>query len=63
MLETYIRAIKDTYEGVKTNVRTSRGNTEDFPIDIGLHQGSTFSPFLFTIIIVVLTKGIQSEGL
>ena len=45
----YIRAIRDMYERVKTSVRSSVGDTEYFPIDIGLHQGSTLSPFLFTI--------------
>ena len=46
----HIRAIKDMYEGVKTRVRSSVGDTEYFPIDIGLHQGSALSPFLFTIV-------------
>jgi len=35
----YIRAIKDTYEGAKMSIRTSTKDTEDFPINIGLHQG------------------------
>ena len=33
----YIRAIKDIYEGVKTSVRTSAGDTKYFLIDIVLH--------------------------
>jgi len=57
----YIRVIKDMYNGVKTGVRTLVGDTDDFPIDIGLHQGSTLSPFLFTIIMDELTRGIQDE--
>ena len=31
----YIRTINDIYEGVKPRVRTSTGDTEYFPIDIG----------------------------
>jgi len=57
VLVVYIRAIKNMYEGVKTSVRTSAGDTEYFPIDIGLHQGSTLSPFLFTIVMDELTRG------
>ena len=34
---TYIRVIKDIYEGVRTRVRTLVGDTNDFPIDMGLH--------------------------
>ena len=59
----YIRAIKDMYEGAKTSVRSLVGAMEDFPIDIGLHQGSALSPFLFTIIMDELTREIQDLSL
>jgi len=57
----YIRPIKGMYKGVKTSGRSSVGDTEYFSIDIGLHQGSTLSPFLFIIIIDELTREIQDE--
>ena len=53
--------IKDMYEGVRTRVRTVIGDTEEFPIDIGLHQGSALSPFLFTTVMDEITRGIQDE--
>ena len=46
----YKRVIKDMYDGVKTRVGTLLGDTNDFPINIGLHQGSALSLFLFTIV-------------
>ena len=49
------------YEGVKTSVRSSVGDTQYFSINIGLHQGSTLSPFLFKIIMDELTREIQGE--
>jgi len=49
------------YDGVRTRVKTLVGDMDDFPIHIGLHQGSVLSPFLFTIIMDELTKGIQDE--
>ena len=55
----YIRAIKDMYEGASTSVRTQDGATDDFPITIGLHQGSTLSPYLFTLVLDVLTEHIE----
>ncbi|KAH1208130.1 Secretory carrier-associated membrane protein 3 [Glycine max] len=55
----YIRAIQDMYDRVSTSVRTQGGESDDFPITIGLHQGSTLSPYLFTLILDVLTKQIQ----
>jgi hypothetical protein len=33
----YITLIKDMYNNVVTSVRTSDGDTDDFPIKIGLH--------------------------
>jgi len=40
---------------------SSVGDTKYFPIDIGLYQGSTLSPFIFTIIIDELKREIQDE--
>ena len=55
----YIRAIKDMYEGALTSMRTHDVATVDFSITIGLHQGSTLSPYLFTLVLDVLTEHIQ----
>ena len=49
------------YEGVRTKVRTVIGDTDNFSIDIGLHQGSALSSFLFTIVMDEFTKAIQDE--
>jgi len=56
---SYIRVIKDMYEGGRTGVRTPGGVTNDFAVGLGLHQGSALSPFLFTLIMDELTRGIQ----
>ena len=55
----YIRVIKDMYEGGRTNVRTPGGVSKDFPVRLGLHQGSALSPFLFALVLDELTRGIQ----
>ena len=59
--EAYIRAIKDMYKKGKTRVRTARGDSEYFSVEIGLHQGSTLSPFLFALVMDMLTQSIQGE--
>ncbi|KAL6532781.1 hypothetical protein OROGR_013741 [Orobanche gracilis] len=59
----YIEIIKDMYEGASTSVRTNVGRTEEFPITIGVHQGSALSPFLFAIVMDELTRGIQNDVL
>nr|BAP00546.1 hypothetical protein [Solanum melongena] len=57
----YIRVIKDMYNGAKTRVRTMRGDSEYIPVEMGLHQGSVLSPFLFALVIDELTRSIQEE--
>jgi len=57
----YIRVIKGMYEGGRTSVTTLGGVTNYFFIGMGLHQGSTFSYYLFTVVMDELIKGIQDE--
>jgi hypothetical protein len=49
VLIKYITIIKDMYDNIVTSVRTSDGDTNDFPINIGLYQGSALSPYLFAL--------------
>ena len=44
-----------------TFVRTCDGNTTDFPINIGLHQRSALSPYLFALVMDEITRDIQGE--
>ena len=39
----------------------SGGVSNDFAVSMGLHQGSALSPFLFTLVLDELTRGIQDE--
>ena len=58
---TYIRVIKDIYEETLTSVNIPGGDSEYFQVQVGLHQGSALSPFLFTAILDALT-GSNQEG-
>ncbi|GJY99195.1 aminopeptidase M1 [Tanacetum coccineum] len=57
----YLKVIQDMYEGAKTRVRTTVGNTDFFPVEVGLHQGSAISPYLFTLILDEISRGIQEN--
>ena len=53
--------IQDMYNGAMTTVRIVVGETNDFPITISLHQGSTVRPYLFALVVDELTRHMQDE--
>jgi hypothetical protein len=57
----YVTLIKDMYNKVVTSVRTTDGDTNGFPINIGLYQGLDLSPYLFALVIDEVTSDIQGD--
>ena len=51
----YVGLIKNMYNNIVTSVQTSDGDMDDFPIRIGLHQGSALSPYLFALVMDEVT--------
>ena len=49
------------YNKVVTSVRTTNGDTSDFSINIGLHQGPALSPYMFALVMDEVTRGIQRD--
>ena len=60
MAEKYVRFVQDMYEESKTVVRRAVETTESFKVKVGLHQGSTLSPFLFAVIVDRLTDKVRT---
>ncbi|XP_047496500.1 uncharacterized protein LOC125044097 [Penaeus chinensis] len=50
------------YKESETMVRCIAGTTEPFKVEVGLHQGSALSPFLFSIIMDTLKESIRKEA-
>ena len=57
--EKYVKLIQDMYRGCQTKVRSAAGESGSFNVDVGLHQGSALSPYLFLILMDVLTEGVR----
>ena len=57
--EKYVRLVKDTYEDARAQVKTSIGLTGKITVRVGLHQGSSLSPYLFDMILDVMGRGIK----
>lgn len=61
MPEKLVRIVKAMYEGAVTTVNTVFGETEQFEVKTGLHQGSALSPFLFVLVLDVLSENIRRQ--
>ena len=62
VVEKYVRIVQDMYEDSVTAVRCAVGMTDRFKVKVGLHQGSTLSPFLFAMVMDRLTDEIRLES-
>ncbi|KAK3548127.1 hypothetical protein QTP70_004864 [Hemibagrus guttatus] len=60
--EKYVRVVHYMYERRRTVVRCAVGQTEEFKVEVGLHQGSTLSPFLFAIVMDQLSEEVRQES-
>ena len=47
--EKHVRLVQDTHEGGRTQVTSSAGTTMKIHLEMGLHQGSSLSPYLFVL--------------
>ncbi|KAK3567195.1 hypothetical protein QTP86_012679 [Hemibagrus guttatus] len=60
--EKYVRVVQDMYERSRTVVRCAVGQTEEFNVEVGLHQGSALSSFLFAIVMDQLSEEVRQES-
>ena len=60
--EKYVRVVQDVYEIWKTMVRCAVGVTEEFKVEMGLHQGSALSTFVFALVMDRLTDEVRQES-
>ncbi|KAK3570189.1 hypothetical protein QTP86_016499, partial [Hemibagrus guttatus] len=58
----YVRVVQDMYERSRTVVRCAVGQTEEFKVEVGLHQGSALSPFLFAMVMNQLSEEVRQES-
>jgi len=61
--EKYVRLVQDMCENSMTVLRCAVGLTDGFKVEVGLHQGSALSPFLFALVIYRLTDEVRQEPL
>ena len=60
--EKHVKLLQDMYTGCRTKVRTVAGESSKFNVEVDLHQGSALSPYLFLILMDVLTERVRTEA-
>ncbi|XP_063841020.1 uncharacterized protein LOC135089387 [Scylla paramamosain] len=51
--------VMEMYRGAGTAVRINGGETEEFGVEVELHQGSALSPLVFVVVMDVVTAEIR----
>ena len=54
--ERLVQAVMSMYKEAKTRVKVGDGHSEEFDVGVEVHRGSVLSPFLFSIVIDVLSE-------
>ena len=51
-----VRSVMSLHEGGKTRVRVDYELSEEFDVKVGMHQESVLSPYLFALVVDVVTE-------
>ena len=54
--ERLVQAVMSMYKVAKTRVKVGGGHLEEFDVGVDVHQGSVLSPFLFSMVLDVLSE-------
>ena len=54
--EWLVRAVQAMYRGAVSKVRVGNELSEEFSVQVGVHQGSVLSPLLFIIVLQAITE-------
>ena len=59
--EWLVKAVMIMYKKARTMVKTKHGNSEEFEVKVGVHQGSVLSPLLFVVVMEALTQDVRED--
>ena len=61
--EAEARMVEAIYERTKGRVVVGSGLSEEFPVNIGLRQGSALSPLLFSMVMEIISRKISTKDI
>ena len=62
MVECYVKAVMKMYEETLSQVKVEGEASKEFAVRVGIHQGSILSPFIFAVVMDVVTEEVAKEG-
>ena len=62
MVECYVNAVMQIYQEVLSQVKVEGEDSKEFAVRVGIHQGSILLPFIFAVVMDVVTEQVAKEG-
>ena len=56
MAEMLVQAVMSLYQSSRTKARVRSGTSDEFGVQVGVHQGSVLSTLIFAIVVDVVTE-------
>ena len=61
VVECYVKAVMKMYQEVLSQVKEAGEVSKEFAVRVGIHQGSVLLPFIFAVVMDVVTEGVAKE--
>ena len=61
VMECYMKAVMKMYKEVLSQVKVECEDSREFAVRVGIHQGSVLSPFIFAVVMDVVTEKVAAE--
>ena len=61
--EVMMKAVMSLYDGAKTKVKVGSGLSDEFFVNVGVHQGSVLLSLLFAIVVDAVTERMRDGSI
>ena len=62
VVECYVKAVMKMYKEVLFQVKVKGEDSKEFAVRVGILQGSVILPFIFAVVMDVVTEEVTNEG-
>ena len=62
VMKCYVKTVIKLYKKVLSQVKVEGEYSKEFAVIVGIYQGSVLSPFIFAVVMDVVTEEVAKEG-